>query len=290
MQVLTDKPTGSVIDVTLSWPAAPDSRLWRYVDRLLMVLWLCGWARALVWPAGQLANGNLDFFLVSWSGFWTLCGGLCAWALLASFRPPRPESVRLESGGLQHDPGGRSRCWGGRQRRGPIRVARSDVRGFVLESVEGRSRLYVDRGIDRWRSARGCGSRIGSGCSRSYRGGTRRTLRRSRRPSCWFLEVPSRRRPLLSVVVIPQTARTGQRRISAHEGLARTSLRQSPVGAPRSRGDLLRSVPGPRVLALSVGPRKISRGELERRLGQAVSVAKARAPALVGHGPGGTTT
>jgi hypothetical protein len=150
MQVLTDKPTGSVIDVTLSWPAPPDSRLWRYVDRLLMVLWLCGWARSLVWPAGQLANGNVTFFLVSWVGSWTLCGGLCAWALLASFRPPRPESVRLESEGLRHDPGGRSRCWAGRrQRRAPIRVAWSDVREFVLESVEGRSRLYIDGGIDR---------------------------------------------------------------------------------------------------------------------------------------------
>src|SRR5262249_1160384 len=44
VNLLTDKPTGSVIDVTLSWPAPPDSRLWRYVDRLLMVLFLCGLA------------------------------------------------------------------------------------------------------------------------------------------------------------------------------------------------------------------------------------------------------
>jgi hypothetical protein len=149
MDALADRSAGSVIEVTLSWPAAPDSRLWRYVDRLLMALWLCGWARALVWPAGQLANGNVTFFLVAWVSFWTLCGGVCAWGLLASFRPPRPESVRLESGGLRHDPGGRSRCWGRRQGREPIRVAQSDVREFVLESVEGRSRLYLDRGADR---------------------------------------------------------------------------------------------------------------------------------------------
>src|SRR5262245_16094254 len=95
VKLLTDKPTGSVIDVTLSWPAPPDSRLWRYFDRLLMVLFLCGWAWTLVRPAGQLANGNLDFFLVGRVGFLTLCGGLCVWTLLASFRPPRPESVRL---------------------------------------------------------------------------------------------------------------------------------------------------------------------------------------------------
>jgi hypothetical protein len=149
MRVFTDKPTGSVIDVTLSWPAPPDSRLWRYVDRLLMALWLCGWAWTLVRPAGQLANGSVDFFLVTKVGFGTLVGGLCAWALLASFRPARPESVRLESGALRHDPGGRRRCWARPGAAGPIQVARSDVRGFVLESVGGRSRLSVDRGADR---------------------------------------------------------------------------------------------------------------------------------------------
>jgi hypothetical protein len=149
VNLLTNKPTGSVIDVTLSWPAPPDSRLWRYVDRLLMMLFLCGWAWTLVWPAGQLATGNVTFFLVGWVAFWTLCGGGCAWGLLASFRPARPESVRLESGVLRHDPGGRRRCWARPRDEGPIQLARSDVRGFVLESVGGRSRLYIDRGIDR---------------------------------------------------------------------------------------------------------------------------------------------
>src|SRR5262245_52640908 len=157
MQVLTDKPTGSVIDVTLSWPAPPDSRLWRYVDRLLMVLFLCGWAWALVRPAGQLANGNVTFFLVARVGFSTLVGGLCAWALLASFRPPRPESVRLESGALRHDPGGRRRCWARPGGEGPIQVARLDVRGFVLESVGGRSRLYIELGTGRREVGAGLG-------------------------------------------------------------------------------------------------------------------------------------
>jgi hypothetical protein len=149
VNLLTNKPTGSVIDVALSWPAPPDSRLWRYVDRLLMLLWLCGWAWTLVWPAGQLANGNVTFFLVTWVGFWTLGGTFFASVLLASFWPPRSESVRLESGGLRHVPGGRSWCWGRRQGREPIQVSRSDVREFILESVEGRSRLYIQLGINR---------------------------------------------------------------------------------------------------------------------------------------------
>src|SRR5262249_38413534 len=95
------------------------------------------------------ANGNVTCFLVGRVGFWTLVGGLCAWALLASFRPARPESVRLESGVMRHDPGGRRRCWARPGGEGLIQVARSDGRGFGLESVGGRSRLPIDRGIGR---------------------------------------------------------------------------------------------------------------------------------------------
>jgi hypothetical protein len=150
MQVLTDKPTGSVIDVTLSWPAPPDRGLWPYVDRLLMVLWLCGFVWALVRPAGQLASGDVTFSLVVRVSIGALVGGFCAWALLASFRPARPESVRLEAGVLRHDPGGRRRCWTRPRAEGlPIQVARSNVRGFVLESVEGRSRVYLELGTGR---------------------------------------------------------------------------------------------------------------------------------------------
>ena len=238
MDLLTDKPTGGVIDVTLSWPAPPDSRLWRYIDRLLMVLWLCGWTPpALVWPAGQLANGNLTFFLVDWVGFWALCGGLSAWALLVSFRPPRPESVRLESGGLRHDPGGRSRCWGRRQGWEPIRVARSDVREFVLESVEGRSRLYLDRGIDRLE--------IGAGLREPDREWLVAVLQRwhspnhslqQRPPPCWFLEVHSRRRrPLLSVVV---RGEAGRGSLTAGPARSHTPMPRAPLTPDESFAQL----------------------------------------------------
>jgi hypothetical protein len=123
-----------------------------------MVLFLYGWyktlwVKALAWKAGLVANGEATFIDVIIDGIslglWALFGLFAAWALWASFRPARPESVRLESGVLRHDPGGRRRCWARPGGEGPIQVARSDVRGFVLESVEGRSRLYLDRGIDR---------------------------------------------------------------------------------------------------------------------------------------------
>jgi hypothetical protein len=159
MQLLTDQPTGSAIDVTLSWPAPPDRRFWRYVDRLLMVLFLCGWAGTLVRRAGQIANGKADPDLVAWVALGAAVGGACLWALLASFRPARPESVRLEAEVLRHDPGGRRRCWARPGGEGPIQVARSDVRGVVLESVGERSRLYLDLGTGR----REVGAALGEG-------------------------------------------------------------------------------------------------------------------------------
>ena len=114
-----------------------------------MALWLCGWAWALVWPVGQIANGKADLDLVAWVVLWAVGGGACLWALLASFRPARPESVRLEAEVLRHEPGGPTRCWGRPGSPGPIRDARSDVRGIVLETAGGRPRLYLDLGAGR---------------------------------------------------------------------------------------------------------------------------------------------
>jgi hypothetical protein len=80
---------------------------------------------------------------------WTLGGGVALWALCNYFRPPRPESVRLEAEVLRHDPGGRRPVWGHRAGPEPTQVARSDIREFVLERVGERQRLWLDRGTDR---------------------------------------------------------------------------------------------------------------------------------------------
>jgi hypothetical protein len=149
MVTLADKPAQSVIDVTLSWPAPSDNRFRRYTDRMLMVFWLYGWAASLVWPVGQIANGTADPFLVAWVATWTLGGAVALWALGNSFRPARPESVRLGSEALLHDAGGSRRCWGPPGGLKPTQVARSDIRGFVLERDGERQRLYLDRGADR---------------------------------------------------------------------------------------------------------------------------------------------
>jgi hypothetical protein len=119
--------------------------------------------------AGQFANGGphpahprvpplLDFwFLVVWLALWTLGGGAALWGLWNYSRPARPESVRLGAEALRHDPGGRWPAWGRRAVLKPTQVARSDIRGFVLDRAEGRQRLWLDRGADRLEIGAGLG-------------------------------------------------------------------------------------------------------------------------------------
>jgi hypothetical protein len=82
--------------------------------------------------------------------------GLGVWVLWTYFRPARPESVRLEAEVLRYDPGRspagppqRRRFGGNPAGPKPTQVARSDIRGFALERVDGQQRLYLDRGADR---------------------------------------------------------------------------------------------------------------------------------------------
>jgi hypothetical protein len=161
VDTLADKPAGSVIDVTLSWPAPSDGWARRYAEAAFLAFWLSGWAVCWVLAAGQFANGGphpahprvpplLDFWLlVVWLGMWTLGGVIALWGLWSCFRPARPESVRLGAEVLRHDSDGRRCGWGHRAGPKPAQVARSDIRGFVLERVGGRQRLCLDRGTDR---------------------------------------------------------------------------------------------------------------------------------------------
>jgi hypothetical protein len=157
MDALVDKPAGSVIGVTLSWPAPSGSQARRYIEAAVFALWLCGWVASGWWPVGQLANGNADPGLIVWLGMWAVFSGVGVWSLLWTiFLPARPESVRLEAEVLWYDPG-RSpagppqRRWFGVNPPGPktMQLARSAIRGFALEQVDGQQRLYLDRGADR---------------------------------------------------------------------------------------------------------------------------------------------
>jgi hypothetical protein len=175
VDTLADKPAGSVIGVTLSWPAPSGGRVRRYTEAALLALWLCGWAAAWVLGAGQLANGGphpahprvppslVLWFLIAWLGFWTMFGGVALWNLWTYFRPARPESVRLGSDGLRYDPGRspsdprQQRWWGGGHPAGPrpTRVRPGAGRGAAAAVPRPRRRPAGDR-----RGAAGAGAGV----------------------------------------------------------------------------------------------------------------------------------
>jgi len=168
VEKLPEKPVGCVIEesvdpegVTLSWPT-PSPGPGRYAMSAFIAFWLCAWAVGWVAAATQIARGNgPDLFLVGWLGAWTVGGGYAIWSLWAMLRPARPESVWLEAELLRYDPGRspynpwqRHGWWGWGDPPAPkptpaAEVARSDIRGFVLERVGERQRLCFDRGADR---------------------------------------------------------------------------------------------------------------------------------------------
>jgi hypothetical protein len=156
MNTLADRPAGSVIGVTLSWPAPSGSQVWRYTRAALLALWLCGWAASGWWQVAQLADGKADPGLIFMLGTWAMGCGVGVWGVWTYFRPARPESVRLEAEVLRYDPG-RSpagppqRQWSGVNPAGLKRtqIARSDICRFALEWVGGQRRLYLERGTDR---------------------------------------------------------------------------------------------------------------------------------------------
>jgi hypothetical protein len=156
MDTLADRPAGSVIGITLSWPAPSGSQVRRYIEAAVFALWLCGWVASWWWPVGQLADGKADPGLIGLLGMWAVFSGIGVWGLWTYFRPARPESMRLEAEVLRYDPG-RSpagppqRQWFGVNPPGlkPMQIARSAIRGFALERVDGQQRLYLDRGADR---------------------------------------------------------------------------------------------------------------------------------------------
>lgn len=165
MESLPEKPAGSTITeshdaagATFSW-MNPGPGPARFAVAAFLTFWLCGWAVGWVAAATAVVRDG-EPFLVFWLGGWTVGGGFALWALWAMLRPARPESVRLETEVLRYDPGRvpfnpwqRTGWWWGHsvspKPTPAATVARSDIRGFVLERVGERQRLCFDRGADR---------------------------------------------------------------------------------------------------------------------------------------------
>ncbi|AWM41483.1 hypothetical protein GobsT_74650 [Gemmata obscuriglobus] len=159
MEQHPEMPTGCEITrtadprgVTLSWPAykAGGTRLTRW----FLMLWVCAWS---LWCAFSLYRGLIDGGLEPflWAAFTVLnCAAGLYW-MRHEYLPPTPERVRLEPDTLRYHPG-----------TGPaaarscadlpdgtvvpvtpapaVTVSKAAVRGFGVDRVNGRQRLYFD--------------------------------------------------------------------------------------------------------------------------------------------------
>lgn len=166
MNPMPDMPPGCEIaaapdaaGVTLSWPAYKPATGWEYGAGGLL-FWLCLWTAGGLTALAVLVSGKGHPFLVLWLCGWAAGEWFAVVKLRELFRPPTPESVRLEANALKYDPGtgpreGRSCAELPDGKVVPVvpapatEVGRAAVRGFGIDSVSGRERLYFDRGAHR---------------------------------------------------------------------------------------------------------------------------------------------
>jgi hypothetical protein len=158
---LPDMPPGCEITtavdaggVTLSWPAYKSGSA-RFAGAGFLAFWLCGWVAAWFLAARALVLGQGNLFLLFWLTFWTLAGVAVVRKLWGTFRSVRPEFVRLEADRLLYDPGrgpSETRSCAELPSGAVVPVApaaatealRSAVRGFTVDRVNDRQRLYFD--------------------------------------------------------------------------------------------------------------------------------------------------
>lgn len=142
--------------VTLSWPAYKAGTGWDFGAGGLL-FWLCFWTLGGAVAVAALVSGRGHWFIPLW-----LCGWAAGeWFVVAKlrelFRPPTPESVRLEANALKYDPGrgpseARSCAETHDGKIVPVvpdpatEVGRGAIRGFGIDTVSGRERLYLYRG------------------------------------------------------------------------------------------------------------------------------------------------
>ena len=161
MDPLPDLPPGAEITVerdasgvTISWSAYKTEGS-RYAGAGFLAFWLCGWAAGWFFAARAIVLGQTHPFLFVWFAGWTLAGWFVVSKLVEIVRPIRPEFVRLEADRLHYYPGrgpSEDRSCADLPSGGvmpvtpspPADVPRSAVRGFVVDRVGDRQRLYFD--------------------------------------------------------------------------------------------------------------------------------------------------
>lgn len=140
--------------VTLSWSAYKVTGS-RFARAGGLVFWLCLWAVGWVLFASAIVLVPGQPFLFVWFAGWTVGGALGLWKLAKSFPSVLPEFVRLEADRLEYYPGrgpSESRSCADLPGGGVMPVTpspaadvpRAAIRGFVVDRVSGRQRLYFD--------------------------------------------------------------------------------------------------------------------------------------------------
>ena len=165
MNPLPDLPPGAEITVendangvTLSWSAYKSDGS-RFAGAGFLTIWLCGWAAGWFFAARAVVLGQVNsfalVFVLVWLAFWTLAGVVVVLKLVEMFRAIRPEFVRLEADRIQYYPGrgpSEARSCADLPSGGvmpvcpspPADAPKSAVRGFVVDRVNERQRLYFD--------------------------------------------------------------------------------------------------------------------------------------------------
>ena len=157
---MPDKPPGCEITdaadaggVTLSWPAYKAGTA--HAGGWFAAFWLCSWMGMAMITLVATLQGRGSAFLHFLFAVWTAAGAIA----LAAWRwkpvPPTPEFVRLEADALRYDPGsgpGEARSCAELPSGRVVPVApaaaadvpKAAVRGFGIDRVNDRQRLYFD--------------------------------------------------------------------------------------------------------------------------------------------------
>ena len=161
-------PEGSEISVTfdggdptITIPAKASAS--RYFGGMFLLFWLGGWALGFKSVSSQLISGKGNLFMLFWLGAWTIGGILAALSAYRIFRPPVPEKLQLNYGGVAYDSGipplelntfGRTKSsrdyWGAVfSRRLRADLGRSQLQTLRLRETEAGNRLTIDLGSRR---------------------------------------------------------------------------------------------------------------------------------------------
>jgi hypothetical protein len=155
-------PPGSSISVASDSAAPvitipqPGGGAARFLVGGFILFWLGGWFFGFTSAASKILSGQGGGFLIFWLGAWTIGGVFAASMVYRIFRPPVPETLRLDADGVTYDSGippfrydvntmNRSHAWRSYwPKRAVVVISRQELRSLRLREGEATNRLTVD--------------------------------------------------------------------------------------------------------------------------------------------------